>query len=140
MYYLFNPEYLADKTAETQASLAQNKPDADFVEFAADVIYQRLKKNIRHYRQYGPYWWALKDVLRRQNYNVGNETDARIERIYRGADDAQTIVAADTFYEDMAGMVMADNIDWQLSENEEYQLWDNDMELRLSIRDMIIKY
>lgn len=140
MYYQFNPQYLADKTAETQASLAQNKPDADFVEFAADVIYQRLKKNIRHYRQYGPYWWALKDVLRRQDYNVGDETDSYIERIYRGIDDAQTIVAADMFYEDMASMVTADNMDWQLSDTEEYRLWDEDMELRLSVTDMIQKY
>lgn len=140
MYYQFEPQFLADKTAEAQANLADNQPNADFVEFAADVIYQRLKKNIRHYRQYGPYWWALKDVLRRQNYNVGNETDARIERIYRGADDAQTIVAADMFYEDMASKVTADNMDWQLSDTEEYRLWDEDMELRLSVTDMIHKY
>ena len=140
MYYQFNPQYLADKTAEAQANLADNQPNADFVEFAAGVIYQRLKKNIRHYRQYGVYWWALKDVLRRQDYNVGDETDKSIERIYRGADDAQTIVAADMFYEDMAGKVTADNMDWQLSDTEEYRLWDEDMELRLSVTDMIHKY
>lgn len=138
MYYQFDPQQLTKKTAQMKANLAKNQPNADFVEYASSVIYDRLKKNILHYRQYGMYWWALKDVLRRQDYNVGDETDERIMQAYKGKDDAETLVAADMFYEDMAGKVTADNLDWTLEKNKpDYRLFDEDMEMRPSITDLI---
>lgn len=140
MYYQFNPQTLADKTAQMKASLAKNQPNADFVEYASSVIYDRLKKNIQHYRQYGMYWWALKDVLYRQgNINLGTESDEHIKQAYRGKTDAETLVAADMFYEDMAGKYAKDNMDWSLERNmPDYRLYDEDMEMRPSITDLII--
>ena len=44
---------------------------------------------------YGVYWWALKDVLRRQGYDVGDVTDVDMAGKYKGANDDETIVAAD---------------------------------------------
>ena len=106
--------------------------------YASSVVYARLKKNIQHYRQYGPYWWALKDVLRRQNYNVGDETDTTLQSQYKGKNDAETLVAADMFYEDMAGKVTVDNMDWTLEKNHpNYRLFDEDMEMRPSITNLI---
>lgn len=125
---------VADKTTEMKASLAQIQPGADFVEYAAGVIYDRLKNNIGHYRQYGPYWWALKDVLRRQDYNVGDETDSEIVSRFKGRDDAQTLVAADMFYEDTSRLYSSNNMDWPIEYNKpDYRLFDEDMELRPSI-------
>lgn len=138
MYYQFDKNEINGKLVEIKASLAENKPDAEFVEFSTSVIYQRLKKNILHYRQYGPYWWALKDVLRRQNYNVGNETDSRIEQAYQGDNDEQTIVMADLFYMNEAPRHTVDNMDWLLEKNQsDYRLFDEDMEMRPSITDRI---
>lgn len=138
-YYLFESEALASLTAEKMRSLAKKKPEADFTEFAAGVIYERLKTNIQRYRVYGPYWWALKDVLRKYGYNVGSETDEDITATYRGSNDAETIVAADTFYLETSSSNLVTNNRWQLHpKRDDYVLYDSDMELRTSITDVII--
>lgn len=139
MNYLFDPDFLAQSTAEAKNNLKQNNGAVDFVEFASQVIYERLKKDIRRYRVYGPYWWALKDVLRRQGYNVGEETDSDVSRTYKGADDAQTIVAADLFYLDMSNQVTIDNNAWALDPRaDDYILYDADMEERTSINQSVL--
>ncbi len=136
--YQIDPALLTQATAEKAASLAANNPGVDFTTFAAGVIYARLKNNIQHYRVYGPYWWALKAVLRRQGYNVGNESDEYLEPHYSGATDTETITAADMFYEDMAGKVLVTNNSWQLHpQKEDYILYDSDMEERRSVTDPI---
>lgn len=138
-YYLFDSEELASLTADKKQSLAKKKPEADFTEFAAGVIYERLKANIQRYRVYGPYWWALKKVLRKHGYNVGSQTDEDISAKYRGSNDAETIVAADTFYLEMSNHVLVTNNRWQLNpKRDDYVLYDTDMELRPSITDAII--
>lgn len=140
MYYLFDKDQIEKKVAELAATPIEGGTNIDlFVAQAAGVIYDRLKKNILHYRQYGPYWWALKDVLRRQNYNMGNETDSEIEAKYKGDNDAQTLVMADTFYLNESATHTADNMDWTLEKNKpDYRLFDEDMEMRASITDLII--
>lgn len=136
MNYLFDKDDLAERTQSAIDSLASSKPNADFTEFAASVIYQRLKTNIQRYRVYGPYWWALKDVLRRLDYDMGSEHDNDIASLYRGDNDAQTIVAADTFYLDMSNQVTVDNTKWTLFDRkDDYTLYDSDMEDRASITD-----
>ena len=141
MNYLLDPKFLSDKTDEMKASLAKNKPGQDFTKYAAETIYQRLSDNIKRYRVYGAYWWALKDVLRRQGYDVGNDTDAAIESEYKGADDAQTIVAADLFYLDQSNKVTVDNNRWTLdSRKPDYILYDSDMEERSSIKESSLPF
>lgn len=132
--YLFEPEFLTEKTDDTKKALAVNKPNADFTEFAASVFYDRLKTNIERYRVYGVYWWALKDVLRRQGYDVGDETDVDMVDWYKGATDEETLVAADLFYLDMSNKVMVDNTSWTIENGQpDYVLYDADMERRGSI-------
>lgn len=136
MNYLFDPELLAKKTATTKKSLTTNQPAADFVEFASSVIHDRLKKDIQRYRVYGVYWWALKDVLARQGYNMGAETDDSIAGTYKGANDAETLVAADMFYLEMSNKVPVDNIRWTIdNRRDDYVLYDADMEERNSVTD-----
>lgn len=132
--YLFEPEFLTEITLAAQQSLAANKPEANFTEFAAGVIYERLKTNIERYRVYGVYWWALKDVLRRQGYDVGDVTDVDMAGKYKGANDDETIVAADTFYLDMSNKVSVDNTRWTIDNRRpDFILYDADMEKRSSI-------
>tara|TARA_B100000530_G_scaffold309310_1_gene235045 strand:- start:53181 stop:53609 length:429 start_codon:yes stop_codon:yes gene_type:complete len=136
MNYLYDPDFLSRKTAATKRSLAENQPNADFVEFAAGVIYDRLKKNIQRYRVYGMYWWALKDVLARQGYDMGAETDDDMAALYKGADDAETLVAADLFYLDMSSQKPVDNNRWTIdNRRDDYVLYDADMEERNRITD-----
>lgn len=134
--YLFDPDFLAQKTADTKKALAVNEPNANFTEFAAGVIYERLKNNIERYRVYGVYWWALKDVLRRQGYDVGDETDVNMANCYKGATDDETIVAADMFYLDMSNKVPVDNTRWTIDNRRpDFVLYDADMEKRSSITE-----
>lgn len=140
MNYLFDPEYLATKTAAAKKSLAKNQPAADFEKFAAGVIYDRLKKDIQRYRVYGMYWWALKDVLTRHGYDIGAETDKNMSILYKGANDAETLVAADTFYLDMSNKVVVTNNRWTIdNRRDDYILYDADMEERNSVTDSTIK-
>lgn len=136
MNYLLDPDFLSRKTAATKRSLAENQPNADFVEFAAGVIYERLKTNIQRYRVYGMYWWALKDVLSAQGYDMGSESDETISSLYRGTDHAETLVAADLFYLDMSSQKPVDNNRWTIdNRRDDYILYDADMEERNSITD-----
>jgi len=136
MNYLFDPELLAKKTAANKKSLADNQPEADFVEFAAGVIYDRLKKDIQCYRVYGVYWWALKDVLARQGYDMGAETEDSIAGTYKGDNDAETIVAADMFYFEMSDQVTVDNTKWTTDNRKpDYVLYDADMEERNDVTE-----
>jgi len=141
MNYLFDKDDLADRTQATIKSLAKNKPDVNFTEFAASVIFDRLKSNIQRYRVYGPYWWALKDVLRRMDYNVGDETDSDMAGKYCGSSDAETLVAADAFYLDMSKTKPVNNNTWTLDDRKrDYVLYDSDMEERTSVADSTLAY
>ncbi|MBE0440637.1 hypothetical protein EI164_00900 [Psychrobacter sp. FME13] len=141
MNYLFDKDDLADRTQAAIKSLAKNKPDANFTEFAASVIFDRLKSNIQRYRVYGPYWWALKDVLRRMDYNVGDETDSDMAGKYCGSSDAETLVAADAFYLDMSKTKPVNNNTWTLDDRKpDYVLYDSDMEERASVADSTLAY
>lgn len=141
MNYLFDKDDLADRTQAAIKSIAKNKPDANFTEFAASVIFDRLKSNIQRYRVYGPYWWALKDVLRRMDYNVGDETDSDMAGKYCGSSDAETLVAADAFYLDMSKTKPVNNNTWTLDDRKrDYVLYDSDMEERTSVADSTLLY
>ena len=108
--------------------MANNKTHDNSIEFASRIVYERLNTP-KHYLAYGPYWWALKDVLARQGYDMGGEMDDEMLEAYRASDDAQTLVAADMFYEDMSNKVLKDNNRWDLGRGyEEYVVFDEDWE------------
>lgn len=141
MNYLFEPDYLTKKTNTAIETLGKNKPDADFVEFASAIIYDRLKADILRYRVYGAYWWALKGVLARQGYNVGDNTNDDLAAVYSGDNDAQTLVAADMFFLAMSNTKPVDNTNWTLDNRKpDYVLYDPDMEERTSITDSVLAY
>ncbi|WP_199506806.1 MULTISPECIES: hypothetical protein [unclassified Psychrobacter] len=139
--YLFNPEDVAKKTEESRATFQKKQPGVDFTEFAAGVIYERLKGDIRHYRVYGPYWWALKDVLQRQDFNVGDEMDGELKAQYAQASDAETIQAADMFFLQMSRKVMKGHNSWTIQNGkDDYVLYDADMEERRSVTDSVYDF
>lgn len=95
--YLFDPAEIASRAAEMRANLKANRNLSDALGFAVGVIWDRLGADPLDYRAYGPYWWAVKEVLRRAGKPVGETTDGLILGRYRLSDDYETLVAAELF-------------------------------------------
>lgn len=137
MYYHFDQEYLKTQTEAKKAALKEVQPDAIFNVYASDVIASRLRARIDRYLVYGVYWYALKEVLRRNGHEmIGDETDAVMAEKYKGSDDSETLVAAELFYEALSGQVAVDNREWQIDDDTTYTLYDPDMEERTALNQV----
>ncbi len=136
--YKLDPEKLAELTEETKARFCKRNPPNKFVEHGCSVFWWHLEQAISRYRQFGVYWWAVKDLLRRHGYNVGDETDEEMIQEYCGANDEQTIVLADLFMKEVASQYVYGNQDYPINETETYTLYDEDMEGRPSVKDPIV--
>jgi hypothetical protein len=129
--YLFDAETLTAMTATTRAALKANTGKSDLLGFGLSVVDGRLRKDPRRYLDYGPYWWALKDALRRNGYQVGDDTDEVLATAYRGADDAETLVAAEAFRDDCLATRIIGERRYQLDGSGDWwTLLDDDMESR----------
>jgi len=121
---------LAELTREKRAALKANRGLSDLLGFGCRVVADRIAKDPRRYLDYGPYWWALKDVLSRAGYRYGDDMDEGLASIYSGKDDTETLVAADLFRDQYLGSRAIGERDYQLGddEGERYSLFDEDME------------
>ena len=130
--YLFDKELIEEAVRERAAALKANKGFSDFAGFALGVIERRLAKDPLRYRDYGPYWPALKDVLRQSGRDYGAGDDPLVRDFYRGDTTEQTIVMADEFrtlY--LATQAVGTNqfvLDGEAG--EAWELFDADMEAR----------
>ena len=97
--HLFDRAALVELTAETRKSLEANSPGASFMSHGIGVVLKRLEKSPLRYRDYGPYWWALKEVLKRAGHDLGPVSYPPVAATYVGNTDEETIVAADKFRE-----------------------------------------
>jgi hypothetical protein len=93
----FNPAEIAAIVTERSAALKANRGVSDLASYGLGVVWRRLQKEPVRYRDYGPYWWALKSLLRGAGYPVDDNTDPVIEAAYRGRTAAETVVMADEF-------------------------------------------
>lgn len=130
----FPPEYIAQVVADRKAGLKANKGLSDLLGFGLSVVAQRLAKSPQRYVDYGPYWWALKDVMRQNGYLMGDQSDPLVANEYRGEDAVSTLIAADEFrtqnlQSSLVGcsrfLLDKESADW-------YVLFDPDMEGRVS--------
>lgn len=114
-----------DKTQSLQA----NRGTSDLLGFGCGIIVQRLTKDPRRYLDYGPYWWALKAVLRRKGSDYGDQSDPIIEAEYRGGTDTETLIAADYFRDMYLKTYFIGTDRYNLdSSGEWYIVFDADME------------
>lgn len=129
----FSPDYIAGLVIERSENLKKNTGESDLLGFGLKVIYQRLSKSPLRYLDYGPYWWALKDLLRDNGYYVGDQTDPLVSREYRGADALGTLISADEFRTDYLAtqMIGANKYILKRYEPEWYVLFDADFEGRI---------
>lgn len=126
----FDPELLKVATAEKINNLEKNRGTRDLLGFGAQVIADRLKKNPLRYRDYGPYWWALKDVLNRVGMTLGDQSDPLVAYEYRGFSDTETLVAAEMFRDAYIKTSIVGTNRFNLDASGEwYTLYDPDMEL-----------
>ena len=95
--YKFDKDAIKALVAERAAGLRANRGFSNLLGFGLGVVAERLQKDPRRYRDYGPWWPALKDVLNRNGYTLGDQSDPLIARAYRFDDDVETLIAADEF-------------------------------------------
>ena len=91
-----DPAAIKDKAALVMQS-ARSK-GIDPMQLVVSSIMKRFSLNgFARYTDYGPYWYALKAVLRDYGQDFGDETDADIVDNYAGDNDFETVIAADMF-------------------------------------------
>ena len=87
--FKYAPEDVAEWTAEMKSNLMQNKGTDDLGGFGARVIARFVEKNPLRYRDFGPYWWAVKEILIRKGLARGKMTNATVAAAYCGTNDGQ---------------------------------------------------
>lgn len=87
------------RVKELTANLQKNKGTEDLLGYGCKVVNARLRENAIAYLEYGPYWFALKEVLKRQGFRWGGDVNPELEAAYKSATDVETLVAAETFRE-----------------------------------------
>ena len=111
-----------------RASLKANKGFSDLLGYGLGVVSRRLVKDPLRYRDYGPYWWALKVVLSANGYNYGEESDSVVAAAYCGRTEVETLIMADQFRAEWLQTAMVGTANFRLSEDgDDYILFDADM-------------
>ena len=95
--YLFDRDAIQEAVKQSTDNLKANKGFSDLEGYAIGVIKHRLDKDPSRYKDYGMYWAALKEVLRKHGYDYGSPILPMIRTIYCGESDIATVVMADEF-------------------------------------------
>lgn len=91
-----NQEILNQRVEEIKATLKSKGVD-DLVKFGAELIFERIRDKPYCYAEFGVYWFAIKDILKRHGYDLGDSDDELMREEYKGVSDAHTIVEAEEF-------------------------------------------
>lgn len=84
-------------TAWTIEKFKANTGRDDIVQFVVDYIAERLRKYPYCYREFGLYWWSIKDLLKRYGYDFGRNTDKSLIKYYSFDSDEELVVMAERF-------------------------------------------
>jgi len=130
--YKFEPAAVSADIEAKRAAVKANKGLSDFAGFAAGVIRTRLQETPAKYREFGPYWWALKKVLNDAGADFGDTFDVIVGNEYRGSTPEATMVMAEGFKDIYRATFFKGNNLFTLDEEgvEQYELFDPDMETR----------
>ncbi len=128
--YKFDKEMLKALVAERSANLRANRGFSNLLAFGLGVVAERLSKDRRRYRDYGPYWPALKEVMNANGHNLGSQSDPLVSRTYRGETDEETLIMADEFRTAYlkSNIVYANQFMLDAGSGEFWTLYDSDME------------
>lgn len=96
--YFFPKEWVAEEVAAKRESIKANLGEsADLLRNGLNVIAGRLKKDPMRYRDYGPYWWAIKALLRGTVISYGSCDNPIMREAYKGDLPVETLVMAEAF-------------------------------------------
>lgn len=96
--YMFDPALVAAEVAQKRASIQANLgAGADLLKNGLKVIASRLEKDPMRYRDYGPYWWAIKALLRGAGVSLGSNDDVLMRDAYHGRTPVESLVMAEAF-------------------------------------------
>lgn len=128
--YLFDPEKIKAQVESRTQSLRANKGFSDLLGFGLKVINDRLSNDRKRYRDYGPYWPALKEILNANGYNFGDQSDPIVKAVYHGDSDVETLVMADEFRTEYLATTIVYTNRFMLDgkTGEFWVLFDSDME------------
>lgn len=128
--YKYQQAEIEAAVIEKKQNLKTNRGLSDLLGFGLKIVNDRLSKDKRRYRDYGVYWWALKDALLKSGYRFGDNTDTLIKAEYIGRNDTETLVMAERFRDDYLAENMKYTNQFMVNESGEfYTLFDDDMEL-----------
>lgn len=132
---LFKPEAITKKTAQYRRKLLANTGCKDFAANGARVFARRVAKKPGVYRRFGPYWWAVKEVLVKHKAIPEGAECPEISAVYRGQNDDETLVAGEMFYEYYLSHYFDGNNRFALDPEalEDWVLWDPDMEMLAAV-------
>lgn len=95
--YKLSRTYVQKRLAIYQENLLKLKGRTDLADHGSEIMMERLREDPRRYLDYGPYWWALKDVLARRAGLPCLHRNDELARGYSGETDEETIVMAEEF-------------------------------------------
>lgn len=128
--YKMDPGAIADRVTEIRGNLLRNKGRRDLAGFGADVLGRRLRNDPADYLSFGPYWFALKAMLKAHGQDFGDFTDDATAQAYRMDSDEATMVAAEEFREMYDALFVQGTRTFTLDgeSGEAWTLTDPDME------------
>ena len=128
--YKFDKDAIKALVSERAAALRANRGFSNLLAFGLGVVAERLGKDPRRYRDYGPWWPALKDVMNRNGYSLGSQTDPLVKKAYRGEGDVETLIMADEFRTAYlkANMIYTNQFLLDAASPDFWVLYDADME------------
>lgn len=128
--YKFDRDGIRDLVELRRQGLRANRGLSDLLGFGLGVVNGRLKKDRLRYRDYGPYWPALKQLLRDNGYDYGAQSDPLVAVEYRGETPEETLIMADEFRTQYLAtqFVYANRFMLDADSGEFWSLYDADME------------
>ena len=129
--YKFDKEMLKALVAERAANLRANRGFSNLLAFGLGVVAERLAVDPLRYRDYGPWWPALKGAMNANGYSIGSQSDPLIAKAYRGETDVETLIAADEFRTEYlrTQMIYTNKFMLDGDSGELWTLYDSDMEV-----------
>ncbi len=128
--FKFDPVEIQDLANEIRNRFQSRHPGQKPEVYGVQIMAEMLEADPRKYLTYGPYWWALKEVLMQYGLAYGETMDQEIAREYRGATNYQTLVIAERFQEFYYDNYFVGANSWHLDPDavDDYILFDPDYE------------
>ena len=129
--FRFDGEGIKQLLKERKEALFSNTGSNDFTGNAVKAFTAHLKKDPRRYRDFGPYWPALKEALRNCGGEVrGGEVFPEIAKVYRGNSNEETFVMAELFSSFYLKnfFLYTNNFLLDVDDDSEWYLYDPDYE------------